>query len=126
MGLVMAKVYQVIERIDWEYDNTLGIFTTREKALEYLAGRKKTIYHHVGVLEHDGWMKPYDVWNFFCRNYLMELSSDISCDDIVESLEVGVTETEEGLCYCTPDGAIVDRGTYQFFIEEYELDKGEA
>ena len=118
----MTKVYQVIERTDCEYDNTLGIFSTSEKALEYLAGRKKTIFHHVATVEQGDMTIRYDTWNMFISNYYPSFFGS----DVIESVDVGATEGKDGIGHRAPDGRLVDYDTLKYLIYEYELDKGKA
>lgn len=122
MGLVMSKVYQVIERIDYDFDETLGIFSTREKALEYLSGRKKTIFHHVATIERDDMTMRYDTWNMFVSNHYPSFFGS----NVIESVDVGVTEGNDGIGYRAPDGRLVEYDTLRYLIEEYELDEGKA
>ena len=116
------KVYQVIERIDYDFDETLGIFSTRKKALEYLAGRKKTIFHHVATIERDDMTMRYDTWNMFVSNFHPSFFGS----DVIESVDVGVTEGKDGIGHRTPDGRLVECNSLKYLIDEYELDEGKA
>ena len=116
------KTY-VVRRYDYGSGGwkSCGTFPSRVKALEYLAGQKVTIYHHVGervISPYDEILAPYDVWTCEERPYPY-----MRVDKVVGRTDVGVTDGRFGLGYYAPNGHVVFIKT-DYEIEEFEVDNG--
>lgn len=123
----MAKAYLVTSACrGWEYIETsvCGVFSSYEKARNYVDGHDITVYHHKLTKQNGDWYKNIDEWS--------EYDDSTEDDDFMwdgyapfETRQVyPVTNDDEHFFYVLPDGREIDDWSYvnRYHIKEYEVD----
>ena len=115
------RVY-VVQRSDdnyCEYWRAIAVFSTKERALEFLKGKTIEIYHHVGMYETSiGREMSYDEW----RSRKTPYYSGVFKHEVTECMTVGVTERGGVVGYYAPDGMRVSAED-EYDIEAFEVDR---
>ena len=123
------KVYMVHSESgkysDWTYD-VRGIFSTVEKAVEYIESQAMTVYRHVGAKYGMTDTMRYDEWYVEKLPFTHKSVYFQQIDKVIDKRDIIPTSTDgRTFRYVMPDGKVNEASWWDwdnYYIDEYEVD----